>query len=57
VAHAYEQILADIRAGTHHVPDFAHGARRHRLLDRIERAAHQIPSREQQFPPWSLVGC
>jgi predicted dehydrogenase len=39
VAHAYEQILADLTLGTHHAPDFAHGARRHRLLDRIERAA------------------
>ncbi|MFD7663711.1 Gfo/Idh/MocA family protein [Streptomyces sp. NPDC059788] len=39
VAHAYEQIRADLVAGTHHAPDFAHAVRRHRLLDRIERAA------------------
>ncbi|MDP9221011.1 MAG: gfo/Idh/MocA family oxidoreductase, partial [Actinomycetota bacterium] len=39
VAYAYEQILADLTDGTYHVPDFAHAARRHRLLDRIERAA------------------
>jgi predicted dehydrogenase len=39
VALAYEQIRADLTAGTHHAPDFAHAARRHRLLDRIERAA------------------
>ncbi|MFH8349494.1 Gfo/Idh/MocA family protein [Streptomyces sp. NPDC018045] len=39
VAHAYEQIRADLAAGTHHAPDFAHAVRRHRLLDRIERAA------------------
>ncbi|MFH8409382.1 Gfo/Idh/MocA family protein [Streptomyces sp. NPDC018019] len=39
VAHAYEQIRADLTAGTRHAPDFAHAVRRHRLLDRIERAA------------------
>ncbi|KAA6223906.1 gfo/Idh/MocA family oxidoreductase [Streptomyces albofaciens JCM 4342] len=39
VAHAYQQIRADLRDGTHHAPDFAHAVRRHRLLDRIERAA------------------
>ncbi|WP_329371949.1 Gfo/Idh/MocA family protein [Streptomyces sp. NBC_01483] len=39
VAHAYDQIRADLAAGTHHAPDFAHAARRHRLLDRVERAA------------------
>jgi predicted dehydrogenase len=39
VAHAYEQIVADLALGTHHVADFAHGAGLHRLLDRIERAA------------------
>jgi predicted dehydrogenase len=57
VAHAYEQILADIRASTHHVPDFAHGARRHRLLDRIERAATRSRADSSNSPPWSLVGC
>jgi predicted dehydrogenase len=39
VAHAYQQIRTDLELGTHDVPDFAHGARRHRLLDRIQRAA------------------
>jgi predicted dehydrogenase len=39
VAHAYEQIRTDLALGTHRAPDFAHGARAHRLLDRIERAA------------------
>ncbi|WP_030677588.1 Gfo/Idh/MocA family protein [Streptomyces rimosus] len=39
VAHAYEQIRADLANGTRHAPDFAHAVRRHRLLDRIERAA------------------
>ncbi|MEV5599505.1 Gfo/Idh/MocA family oxidoreductase [Streptomyces sp. NPDC052496] len=39
VAHAYEQIRADLTDGTHHAPDFAHAVRSHRLLDRIERAA------------------
>ena len=39
VAHAYQQIRADLTGGTHHAPDFAHAARRHRLLDPIQRAA------------------
>jgi hypothetical protein len=39
VAHAYGQIRADLTVGTHVVPDFAHAARRHRFLDRIQRAA------------------
>ncbi|MFH9424135.1 Gfo/Idh/MocA family protein [Streptomyces sp. NPDC017529] len=39
VAHAYEQIRTDLVAGTHRAPDFAHAVRRHRLLDRIARAA------------------
>ncbi|MYT29670.1 MULTISPECIES: Gfo/Idh/MocA family oxidoreductase [unclassified Streptomyces] len=39
IAHSYEQIHADLTNGTHHAPDFAHAVRRHRLLDRIERAA------------------
>ncbi|TDT98074.1 putative dehydrogenase [Streptomyces sp. 846.5] len=39
VAHAYEQIRADLTLGTHHAPDFAHAARRHRLLERIEHSA------------------
>jgi predicted dehydrogenase len=39
VAHAYQQIRTDLASGTHHVPDFAHGTRHHRLLDRIQRAA------------------
>jgi predicted dehydrogenase len=39
VALAYDQIRADLALGTHHAPDFAHAAHRHRLLDRIQRAA------------------
>jgi predicted dehydrogenase len=39
VAHAYEQIRTDLALGTHDAPDFGHAARRHRLLDRIQRAA------------------
>jgi predicted dehydrogenase len=39
VAHAYERIRTDLELGTHEGPDFAHAARNHRLLDRIERAA------------------
>jgi predicted dehydrogenase len=39
VAHAYTQIRADLTTGTQHAPDFAHAAHRHRLLDRIQRAA------------------
>jgi predicted dehydrogenase len=39
VAHAYEQIRTDLTIGSHHAPDFAHAARRHRLLDRIQHAA------------------
>ncbi|MCW2903619.1 MAG: oxidoreductase domain protein [Streptosporangiaceae bacterium] len=39
VAHAYGQIRADLTVGTHVVPDFVHAARRHRFLDRIQRAA------------------
>jgi predicted dehydrogenase len=39
VAHAYEQIRTDLTVGTHHAPDFTHASRRHRLLDRIQRAA------------------
>ncbi|MGA4842746.1 Gfo/Idh/MocA family protein [Streptomyces sp. G45] len=35
----YERILRDLRAGTRTVPDFAHAARRQRLLDAIERSA------------------
>ena len=39
VAHAYAQIQRDLTEGGSEVPDFAHAARHHRLLDRIERAA------------------
>lgn len=39
VAHAYVQILGDLTEGTGVAPDFAHGVRRHRLLEDIERAA------------------
>ncbi|GGR91859.1 oxidoreductase [Streptomyces aureoverticillatus] len=35
----YAHILRDLREGTGTVPDFAHAARRQRLLDAIERAA------------------
>ncbi|MGW7516951.1 Gfo/Idh/MocA family protein [Streptomyces sp. NPDC054796] len=39
VANAYVQLRADLAEGTHHVPDFAHAAAHHRLLDRIGTAA------------------
>lgn len=39
VAHAYDRIREDLTGGTEQAPDFAHGLRRHRLLDAIERAA------------------
>jgi predicted dehydrogenase len=39
VAHAYAQLRSDIESGTVTVPDFAHAAEHHRLLDRITRAA------------------
>jgi predicted dehydrogenase len=39
VAHAYAQLRDDWASGTELVPTFADAARRHRLLDRIERAA------------------
>jgi predicted dehydrogenase len=39
VAHAYAQLLDDLAAGTHIVPDFAHAVRRHRLLDQVRQAA------------------
>ncbi|MFF1375182.1 Gfo/Idh/MocA family protein [Streptomyces sp. NPDC058308] len=35
----YAQILTDLTEGTAHVPDFAHAARRQRLLDAVERSA------------------
>jgi predicted dehydrogenase len=37
VAHAYTQLVGDIRDGTELTPDFAHGVRRHRLLDKIRQ--------------------
>ncbi|MFF1843857.1 hypothetical protein ACFVW9_19170 [Streptomyces sp. NPDC058217] len=39
VGAAYAQIRRDLTQGGSEVPDFAHAARHHRLLDRIERAA------------------
>jgi len=39
VAHAYEAFRADLHAGTHDVPDFAHATRTHRLLSAIQTAA------------------
>lgn len=39
VAHAYEAFRADLRKGTHEVPDFAHAVRTHRLIAAIETAA------------------
>ncbi|MGW3986560.1 Gfo/Idh/MocA family protein [Streptomyces sp. NPDC004830] len=39
VAHAYHQLRTDLRDGTSVVPDFAHAAAHHRLLDRVVRAA------------------
>lgn len=39
VAHAYAQLLDDLTAGTHTVPDFTHAVRRHRLLDQVKQAA------------------
>ncbi|MFI6878665.1 Gfo/Idh/MocA family protein [Streptomyces sp. NPDC050400] len=41
VGAAYAQIRRDLTDGTSLVPDFAHAARHHRLLDRIERAARR----------------
>ncbi|MER7985447.1 Gfo/Idh/MocA family oxidoreductase [Streptomyces noursei] len=41
VGAAYAQIQRDLTDGTSEVPDFAHAARHHRLLDRIERAAER----------------
>ncbi|MCI3929809.1 Gfo/Idh/MocA family protein [Streptomyces sp. AN091965] len=35
----YAEVLRDLREGTFTVPDFAHAARRQRLLDAVERAA------------------
>ena len=39
VAHAYAQLLRDWTDGTEVVPTFADAVHRHRLLDRIARAA------------------
>ncbi|KQX69468.1 Gfo/Idh/MocA family oxidoreductase [Streptomyces sp. Root1310] len=35
VAHAYQQFLDDLREGTSGVPDFAHGAARHRSIESV----------------------
>ncbi|MEV5611543.1 Gfo/Idh/MocA family oxidoreductase [Streptomyces sp. NPDC052225] len=42
VGAAYAQIRRDLADGTSVVPDFAHAARHHRLLERIERAAGRV---------------
>ena len=39
VAHAYRQFLDDLREGTSGVPDFAHGAARHRSIESVVAAA------------------
>jgi len=39
VGNAYAQLLEDLRTGSTVIPDFAHAAHRHRLLDQIETAA------------------
>jgi predicted dehydrogenase len=39
IAHAYAQLVDDVAAGTGVVPDFAHGRRRHEMLQRIQDAA------------------
>jgi predicted dehydrogenase len=39
VAHAYYNILEDLRRGTDHVPRFSDAARLHTLLDRIEASS------------------
>ncbi|MEU6993723.1 Gfo/Idh/MocA family oxidoreductase [Streptomyces sp. NPDC046465] len=39
VAAQYARVRADLTEGTAHAPDFAHAARRQRLLDAIERSA------------------
>lgn len=39
VAHAYRNVLDDIRNGTKHVPDFDEAVRLHQLLDTIENRA------------------
>jgi len=41
LAHAYAALLEDIETGSANVPDFAHGVRRHRLIDAIQRAASE----------------
>jgi predicted dehydrogenase len=38
VAHAYGQMIEDIRTGSQVVPDFTHARDRHRLLDRIQHS-------------------
>ncbi|MFI7338830.1 Gfo/Idh/MocA family protein [Streptomyces sp. NPDC050085] len=42
VGATYAQIRRDLAEDTSVVPDFAHAARHHRLLDRIERAAGRV---------------
>ena len=39
VAHTYARLRSDMTEGGERVPGFADAVRRHRLLDRIERAA------------------
>ncbi|MFV2180053.1 hypothetical protein ACFHW3_43950, partial [Actinomadura sp. LOL_011] len=39
VAHAYVQLRGDLVDGTHTIPDFAHAARHHRLLEQIQNGA------------------
>ncbi|WP_133255806.1 Gfo/Idh/MocA family protein, partial [Micromonospora globispora] len=41
VAHGYAQLVADLANGTSVVPDFAHAARLHRLLDAVEESAER----------------
>jgi predicted dehydrogenase len=42
----YAALAKDIREGMHHVPDFAHAVRRHRLLASIEDAARSGVARK-----------
>lgn len=44
LAYAYDTLFRDLTTGTRTAPDFDHAVRRHRLLDKIERAAAATPS-------------
>lgn len=50
VAHEYDRIRVHLEGGVDQAPDFAHGLRRHRLLEAIESAA-QTGSRQRVDAP------